>query len=394
MAVIFVLHGMGKHDKGWWGGENGTLKELKSIRRFDANRGSEATIESLVKDKKEGGDIEWIELNYDDLAEHLRNSIKEGNGFDDLIDDANERADALLTVDTANQWKADWSAAVNDINPFENHEFTAEAAWDVYLCSMKPTRHYMALHVAQQIIDFLKTPGNISKHWSMLAHSLGTALAQDVLNILFELWMSGKQELKRWRQAECVCFLANFTRTKVGDILVTRNPTSAETFVWPSQRGKNSICKYYMSARHKLDPLSYLADEMPSRWVEPPDDFSVNKYRIFERSDLNYLPSSLADDVIEFGGYIHSVENYFANPLIHLAFLARALRTKKIYQNSGGSFNSRQKYRDSAEKLFLETRKPSVANISQLVIDNRINNAKDWSTAVGSLWDLYIGDRA
>ena len=95
MAVIFVLHGMGKHDKGWWGGENGTLKELKSIRRFDANRGSEATIESLVKDKKEGGDIEWIELNYDDLAEHLRNSIKEGNGFDDLIDDANERADAL-----------------------------------------------------------------------------------------------------------------------------------------------------------------------------------------------------------------------------------------------------------------------------------------------------------
>ena len=168
MAVIFVLHGMGKHDKGWWGGENGTLKELKSIRRFDANRGSEATIESLVKDKKEGGDIEWIELNYDDLAERLRNSIKEGDGFDDLIDDANERADALLTVDTANQWKADWSAAVNDINPFENHEFTAEAAWDVYLCSMKPTRHYLALHVAQQIIDFLKTPGNISKHLSLI----------------------------------------------------------------------------------------------------------------------------------------------------------------------------------------------------------------------------------
>lgn len=246
----------------------------------------------------------------------------------------------------------------------------------MFLCTNKLTRHYLALQIADQILAVLQERGATSP-WSILAHSLGTALIQDVLNILYsEL---GQQDIIR--APRVVCLIANFSRTKIGNILVSQNPASEETSVWPSKVIGQSMCRYYISARHKLDPLSYLGDEMPDPWHSKPEGFLPGCYRVFEHKDLNFVPASLnPSDPVAVGSHNHSLENYLAHPIIHLPFFYRAL---------GKGSRITAKVEKDATTEFLKTREPTTVNFAKVIAGNDLSSVKSWVEALAKVGNDY-----
>jgi hypothetical protein len=328
MVKIFVVHGMGKHIEGWWTGDNGTQKKLEGLKRFDSLKGSSNTLESLI------GAIDWKEVVYDDASERIRTAPEQEGHFDKLIADISGNSNSTVSAN-------------------------------------KLTRHYLALHIAEQILSEIKN--NPDEPWGILAHSLGTALIQDALNLLYDL--IGKNDFKT--PPRVVGLIANFSRTKIGDILVSQNPASSDTAVWPSRSAKTSMCNYYISARHKLDPLSYLGDEMPDPWNIEPDGFTRSCYRVFEHKDLNFVPQEIdINNPVEVGSFNHSVENYFAHPKIHLPFLYRALGMGTLVTSS---------IEDEATKAFLKTRQPTAINFAQVIAQSDLSSLEAWIEALAKI---------
>jgi hypothetical protein len=135
MAIVFVLHGMGKHEKGWWAGDNGTLANLKKLKRYDSIEDHETLQEKLMQ-------FDWVELLYDQHIEKLRTAPNNSAGFSDLLSDIkaddnfNSPSEQVLTA-----WKDEWLETSESLNPFNTNDFLKDAAWDVYLVSMPLTRH-------------------------------------------------------------------------------------------------------------------------------------------------------------------------------------------------------------------------------------------------------------
>ena len=365
MVKIFVVHGMGKHIEGWWTGDNGTQKKLEGLKRFDSLKGSSNTLESLI------GAIDWKEVVYDDASERIRTAPEQEGHFDKLIADISGNSNSTVSATDLNNWKTSSLSLSSSLNLFNRTDFTKNNVWDVFLCANKLTRHYLALHIAEQILSEIKN--NPDEPWGILAHSLGTALIQDALNLLYDL--IGKNDFKT--PPRVVGLIANFSRTKIGDILVSQNPASSDTAVWPSRSAKTSMCNYYISARHKLVPLSYLGDEMPDPWNIEPDGFTRSCYRVFEHKDLNFVPQEIdINNPVEVGSFNHSVENYFAHPKIHLPFLYRALGMGTLVTSS---------IEDEATKAFLKTRQPTAINFAQVIAQSDLSSLEAWIEALAKI---------
>ena len=363
MTTIFVIHGMGTFQPGWFKGDNGTLSEIAKLKRFDGLKGNNDTLESLVED------VRWEELIYDDLSEKIRTATENGTEFDNLIAGIGNNENSSASEEALNAWKDETLELTQNLNPFNRTDFLRDNVWDVFVVANKLTRHYLALNIVDQILENFQRNG-VPQSWSILAHSLGTGLIQDVLNILYELLLKDGYISK----PRVVCLIANFSRTKIGNILVSSDPANAETSVWPSKGYGNSMCRYYISARHKLDPLSYLADEMPDPWLQKPSGFLDSCYRVFEHKDLNFIPNELdPSDPVALGSHIHSLPNYFAHPVIHLTFLYRAL---------GKGARITPKVERDATTAFLETRKPTPINFANIIAQNDLSSVTSWAMAL------------
>ncbi len=316
MVKIFVLHGMGNHAKGWW--DNGTEKAFKKLKRYDKLRGFGDT--GTLADFCDGYDFR--ELNYDDKCTELFETMTGVNKWDKLI--ANMKTGGLQTNDI-NAWVGDTKGLFEKLSLFGTSDFAKDALWDVFLCANQMTRNYLALHVANQIIKELEKDNG---EWAIIAHSLGSALVQDVLNYIYK---AGGGTL--FKPARCIIHICNFslTQTKApvnqqyGHLLCSHDPVSTiTTKVWPAENidHSTSICQAYIHTRHKLDPLSYLCQDMPKEWHKPDKSFDASKYHVFGHSDLHHVPSSLSADIVNTGSFLHSIENYFANPKVHMTFFS------------------------------------------------------------------------
>lgn len=345
---------MGVHKKGWW---KDIETSLKALKRYDSLRGGDKTL------KNELTKLKFIETLYDDEAVRLQEATSQAGNlgeFKALISATDPGSVDSATLDA---WETSANTLAKRIDPFQQNAFLKDNVWDVFLVANKLTRHYLALHIAKQIIKEIQK-GNPRENWGILAHSLGTALIQDVLNLIYEE-LSSTQYIA---SARVVALIANFSRTIVGPILVSRDPVrivgNDKTHVWPGKNRHASACREYICARHALDPLSYLGVDMPEPWGPPPEDFNVSGYRMLGHSHLEYLPSELdVDDPVQIGSFNHSVENYFAYPGIHLPFIYRAL--DKIGELKASTVNE-------ACVAFKAERGVSAGNLMGLVLNDEI----------------------
>jgi hypothetical protein len=283
--VIFLLHGMGKHEKGWSADAQNTLRESYQ---------SYAKLTSFPFDDH----FAFVELNYDFFFETLREEWKKDS--DPLLNilEAKGVDSNLLPI------IADLGGSTIDNNFFNTHILDVILYYFISLVRI-PVRTDLG---TQQIPEALKDDGSgteVSK-WSIICHSLGTIVGHDTLHAMFE--PNNPVRLNPGNRGPSVgLFVANVGRLLQSDFDVYQSMTR------PSLHKSNGIFDYYLNSHHRLDPIP------KPKPFKPPHEWLDGKTR--QASTPRFLDIEITE--VE-NPNVHDLVHYLRNPKVHIPFF-RAL---------------------------------------------------------------------
>jgi hypothetical protein len=238
----------------------------------------------------------------------------------------------------------------------------------LYRC-FKDVRITVVTHVVRQMLDAL-TPQieqGITPRWSVVAHSLGTAVTHDALDMLFSSRLpdSGRDPLSpAHHRAEVVMMVANVSRvleTVVGGVYNSLVQPGPDEVVG---RG----CRYYLTARHRLDPFTTPKPFDPGDW---PDLAAVQQGR-FRNILVNHIHEA----------NVHGFGHYLLHPKVHIPMF-RLLCFDEI---------TKELITDEEEQNALD-RFADLRAVGALDIKHRLetipaSHAMDWKH-LKELWDAY-----
>lgn len=287
--LIFFVHGMGTHKKGW---SDPAWKILQEAA---------AGYQGLPKSASFNAKFQRVELVYDTVFENYRNRWKEDSGqLLSLLQQSGGTPPAVLDKVV----KA--SATLGKDNFFTTH--LLDVVMYRYLSLVRiPVR----VTVAEQISAALVSAGlgdGADVKWSVISHSLGTSVAHDTLHYMFA---SGQSEIDVLSAEDfaphCGLFVANVSR------LLQESIDVYESLVRPSTNKAIGIFQYFLNAKHIYDPFIKPKPFAPaSTWLDTATR-EITPSR-FQSIELN--------EVLEKN--VHALEHYLQNPKVHIS-LFRAL---------------------------------------------------------------------
>lgn len=145
--------------------------------------------------------------------------------------------------------------------------FLWESIGDVALYRLfDEVRQHVLTHVARQIADVVDEHKNVPVEYSVIAHSLGTAVAHDALQKLATVGIDGNHAL-RAGQFQCSNFfaIANVSRL----VWATDERFYDETRVRPQNCGlaaEQCAVKHYVTFRHVADPIPSVVRFVRKSW--------------------------------------------------------------------------------------------------------------------------------
>jgi hypothetical protein len=291
--VIFFLHGVGEHADGW---ETGVVKQFSDF------------CDGYSRVSKKGDFVtrfKPIGINYSAL-------------FKDILVEWAKRKEGIEKLEMARPKLVEkllgWIAGSDDIEKdfFWTHTF------DVLTYYLLPTvRDAVKVRVALQLYEGIKNLGE-NYHWSIVAHSLGTAVAHDTLHTWYSQPLAGGGILGHSRAPRLLQMVANCSR------VLQTDPDAYKSDVRPGK-----VCRYYFTVQHPLDPVTIIRPFLPANW--PGGDEDVQK---------SYHQVSLEHDYIQQKD-IHDLAHYLRHPDVVIP-LFRCL----AYETYMGKDNEK-KYRDS-----------------------------------------------
>jgi hypothetical protein len=175
-----------------------------------------------------------------------------------------------------------------------------------------------------QSVIFAKT-GDLPR-WSVVAHSLGTAVAHDSLHAMFTQEINGKT-LQGLTKAQLIMMIANVSR-----VLQEEGVEVYASAVRPGE-GESGVCNFYLNAYHEWDPI---ASVKPFR---PLDDWPDLATRLLDPERFKHIPINAFQHK-----NIHALSHYLADPKVHVELfcalmpLRRAINdeefknAKKVFQ--------------------------------------------------------------
>lgn len=194
-------------------------------------------------------------------------------------------------------------------------------AADVLLYRLSATvRERVKVNVAKQIVEGISKQYKKEQQslWSVIGHSLGTAVAHDALDMLATGVVPGT-DISAFdptiEQAQSITMIANTSRvleTKVVDVY--------QSAVQPGKAGQaGRDCLRYVNIRHFLDPFTIPRMFRPQSW---PDDATVaaRRYQYCEVTHVHQVN-------------VHDVCHYLLNPQAHIPLL-RALAGESMITKS------------------------------------------------------------
>jgi hypothetical protein len=295
---LFLVHGMGLQPAGWEKPLRNHLDALfKKYSRYDEG------LDEL---------FDVVPIQYDAV---FRDLLTRWQNDTNALGAAEVPGSPLVGKLTG--WLHD---AGNDQNKLWMHPV------DVLLYRFFPSvRTAVKLHVASQIMPVLQDLG-ASETWSVVAHSLGTAVTHDSLDMIWSGTLddgspTGMNE--RNRQAQAVVMVANTSR-----VLQTAARAYASR-MQPGPAGKAGRgCLFYLTCFHHLDPCTWVQPFRPELW---PDKAAVDRelYRFLETDHIH-------------DWNIHDAVHYLKNPALFVPVLrALTMRTavsKKTEQEALDQF--------------------------------------------------------
>lgn len=288
--LIFFIHGMGKHEKGW---SEDAWKILK--KAYD---------DTIPKGKFEKR-FERVEILYDSVFEEQRTSwANQAASLTALFKNTDAPMAAISSI-------VDLHSSVGDDNFFTTHIL------DVLLYQyFSIIRNRAYAQVVNQIQDaLLKSAAKAGVvNWSVVAHSLGTSVAHDALHWLHQSIQDGGGNVSIRNFPPSVgLFVANVSK------LLENDPPALKSIVRPSLERTNGIFGYYLNARHQLDPIP-----KPNSF-KPPYDWLDETTRNQVPPRFEHIEISELTDTNP-----HALEHYLANPKVHVPFF-RALDDDKDF---------------------------------------------------------------
>lgn len=273
--LIFLVHGMGEFASGW---EKSVVDQLRSFCDTYSQPGK--------------GDFNkrfnCIAVNYSQLfLDILKEWAKEKKDLDAVTG----LVGASL-VQKLMSWIADDGSI--EKNFFWSHIF------DVITYRLLPTvRDAVQVRVALQLFDGIKDL-DVDDNWSIIAHSLGTAVTHDTLQTWYQQPLAGGGKLGDQRVPFVVQMVANVSRL-----------LQSQYNVFESDVRPGGACDLYSTAHHPLDPFTILKPFLPTAWPEP-------------RNRDKYYLAKLEPDYIQQAN-IHDFAHYLRHPDVVVP-LFRSLR--------------------------------------------------------------------
>lgn len=289
--IVFFVHGMGRHDATW---HRPALNVLTgAFTQYESYQGKS------LDDR-----IEAVPVIYDDRIEVWRTRMAadfkafRGALLGDLAD-GGSRTQIERQLDRLEGW----------IGAGEDPGFAWTHAADVLLYRwMSTLRMAIDVAVAARILARLQEGG--FSGWSILAHSLGTSVTHNVLNMLYAGFGDQPPLDPSTTRPRVVLMVANVSR-----VLQRPGAKVLQTRVRPGYPSTGALCAYYLNARHRLDPFVYPKPFMPDLWPEP-GSFSSSAYQHLQPSHIHFSKDALFR--------VHDVDHYLVNPRVHVP-LFRAL---------------------------------------------------------------------
>lgn len=289
--ILFLVHGMGDTQPGW----------SQAIQQ--AIRTSYASYPGLSLLVPFDTTFSFCEINYNDKFDARRQAWAQ-NAQTVLSALAQSGLDApavkLLTTYSAETGK-------------EN--FLATHVLDVLLYRFIPQiAEQIRTSVQKQILQTLAAqPENETINWSIIAHSLGTAVTHDTLHAMY----SGGGLPPSVTRPKLIAMIANVSRVlETGADVYT---SKVHACIDPTK----GICDYFLNARHEWDPIPVPKQFKP---VDDWPDLATRREQRFQNLAINAIEAK----------NVHDFAHYLKNPKVHIA-LFRALTWNNLIDEASAA---------------------------------------------------------
>lgn len=292
--LLFAVHGMGEHGAPWAESVRDVLNtSATSYAFFDGKPPPFVLTESGADSFDLGPDrVALVPIDYDPVFETWRHQL--GTSVDELH--AFVQADDMAIPGAARLF--DWL----DTAPEGERAYFWSHALDVLLYRFTLKAGEVRVRVMQQIARALTTAmaGGAVAQASVLAHSLGTAVAHDSLSVLGTepLGDPPSHAFVKPRLFHSVFMLASVSRVLQSDRDVYAG------VVKPLTAGPDACADAFVSVRHTLDPIPVVRAFAPHGWGGGFADLRINHVRDFN---------------------VHAFEHYLGAPQVHVPLLNNQL---------------------------------------------------------------------
>lgn len=341
---IFLVHGMGNFEPGWSGGVQQQLRELfKEYPRATAF----------------GQEVEYREIVYNDVFESWRKLWKE---------QTSQAVDALKGVGL------DSGVAKELVQLAEapsGDGFLRTHVLDVlmYRFLLQVSEEVCQSVRAQITKALLALPDQQSVHYSVIAHSLGTAVTYES----FFGMMTADDPLRMAFRPDNVFMVANCIVP-----LWNRGGTPYQPIMAPSLGYSDGWCFKLSNFRHELDPVAMLIPFEPKDAWFPP---------LAPRKEV-YLDQQIpAGDIQD--PNVHALEHYLSHPSVHIPIL----RTLS-YQNAISDADETNALAAWRKKNLLNTKlKDAQDKLEAMLVTKATASWKNEYVMLKALRDLVLSSK-
>lgn len=287
--VIFLVHGMGPFTEGWSASTKDQLKNLYSTYKVAKT----LPFDSLFR---------FEEITYNTLFDKIRKRWK--TDTEAVLKQL--KADGIEKGVTTAITKA--SAALG------TEDFLSTHVLDVVLYKFTAVREAIKTLVSNRIFNtLLKDPSGDLPRWSIIAHSLGTAVTHDSLHALFTQTIGGgNQMLLGTTKADVLMMMANVSRVLEEDSVDVYLSATR-----PGARPEAGVCRYFINAKHEWDPIPRVKEFRP---LDDWPDVETRQEKRFVPVKINAIQSK----------DVHAMSHYLSNPKVHVEFFRRIIPAMEL----------------------------------------------------------------
>lgn len=288
--ILFLIHGIGTHRTDWSEELDGPIKTLRQVSR-------QYTYFQNPAHDPLGDRVEFVNVHYDEV-------------FNEIIAKWRQDSASIVQFDTDGFFKngLSWLADAKDTDFWWSH------LADLAMYRLFPLyRQRVRSHVIAQIANRIEaaTDEVESPTCSVLAHSMGTAVAHDCLHLLgIVRWGNGQFANAlgptHWR-FQHLFMIANTSRLLQSEDKEMKK--AYESIVRPGPvEDPGSYCATYWNVRHEADPVPFPRRFEPEGWKHY-TSVVVRHYR-----ELN----------------VHNLSHYLLDPRVHIKIFNKVVSSKAV----------------------------------------------------------------